>query len=188
MSNEEKLMRVIAGKYRHRKLYWPSDESIRPTKDRVKESIFSALGDISHITFLDLYAGSGAIGIEALSRDADISYFVDVNQNSISCIKKNLESLNISSSQYQILYMSDLDAINKLNEEHIHPDIIFMDPPYKKGKYEEVIKYILDNGFLSPNGIIVAESDHPLEIDHNLFNKVKEYHFGKEILVTILRR
>ena len=89
-------MRIVGGKYRHRLIEYPNDAShIRPTKDRIREAIFNALGDISGLTVLDLYAGSGAMGIEALSRGAEKCYFVDKNYIAINTIKNNLSSLLI---------------------------------------------------------------------------------------------
>ena len=95
-------MRVIGGLYRHRKLTYPEDnKNIRPTKDRIREAFFSIVGDLTNKTFLDLYAGCGSMGIEAISRGATKSYFVDNNKESINFVKENLKSLNISN--YELL-------------------------------------------------------------------------------------
>ena len=88
-------MRIVGGKYRHRLISFPDDMAhTRPTKDRIREAVFSALGDISGYRVLDLYAGSGAMGIEAISRGAKHCYFVDKNNIAINCVKENLNSLS----------------------------------------------------------------------------------------------
>ena len=96
-------MRIVGGKYRHRLITWPDDAAhIRPTKDRVREAIFSALNDISDFVVLDLYAGSGAMGIEALSRGAKCAYFVDKNNIAISTVRQNLRDLKVD-EEYKII-------------------------------------------------------------------------------------
>lgn len=179
-------MRIIAGIYRHRKISWPSDTSIRPTKDRVREAIFSALGNIDDLTFLDLYAGSGAIGIEAISRGAKYASFVDKNVSAIKCIKTNLNLLNIPEEQYDIFHGNDVEILSTFIINKNSFDIIFLDPPYKQGKYEEIVQLILDNNLLNENGIIVLESDHEIVIDIEN-KKMKQYKYG-EIFVKIFWR
>ena len=179
-------MRVIGGIYRHRKLLWPSDSSIRPTKDRIREAIFSSLGPLDNMSFLDLFGGSGAMGIEAISRGSNDVTFVDNNLNAIKCIKENLKSLDISNG-YKVLVSDYESALNDFKENGVKFDVIFLDPPYKEGRYEEIIHFVLDNNLLLDNGIIVTESDKPINIDESLFNKVKVHKYG-DILVTFLRR
>ena len=176
------MMRIIAGKYRHRLIYWPEDHSIRPTKDRVREAIFGALGDIENKIFLDLYAGSGSMGIEALSRGVKKTYFVDHGVTAIKCINENVKALNIK-EDYEIIKSEDAIALNRFKNENIKFDIIFLDPPYLDGKYEEIITYILDNDLLNSCGIIIAESNRKLSITHEKIIKEKQYKYG-EILVT----
>ena len=103
------MMRIVAGKYRHRLIYWPEDPSIRPTKDRVREAIFAALNDIEGKTFLDLYAGSGSMGIEALSRGAKEVTFVDKGEPALKCVRENLKLLSIE-DDYKIIKANDFDA------------------------------------------------------------------------------
>lgn len=186
MSEYKIEMRVIAGTYRHRKLAWPNDNSIRPTKDRVREAIFSALGDISGISFLDLYAGSGAIGIEAISRGASFVDFVDRNINAIKCIKQNISSLRIDSNLYHLHQGNDIDILSHFIINNKSFDIIFLDPPYKEGKYQEIINMILEYNLLNENGIIVTESDKELNLNIEC-KKTKKYKYG-EIFVNIFWR
>ena len=175
-------MRIIGGKYKRRLIYWPMDPNIRPTKDRIREAIFAALNDIEGKTFLDLYAGSGSMGLEAISRGAKKVCFVDKGVPAIKCVKENIETLGIT-EDYELLKMDDMTALNSFKEKNIQFDIIFLDPPYKEGRYEEIIDYILNNNIVAPHGIIIAESDHQLIINHSSIIKEKQYKYG-EILVT----
>ena len=174
-------MRIVGGKYRHRLISWPDDQiNTRPTKDRVREAVFSALGDISGATVLDLYAGSGAMGIEALSRDAGFCYFVDIASIALKTIKANLNSLSIPQEQYMVIARKDVDAINYIDKK---VDLLILDPPYKQGKYNEIIDAC--KNILSDKHVIVCEADHKLTFNESEYSKIKEYKYG-EILVTIL--
>lgn len=182
MPQKREMMRIIAGKYKRRLIYWPEDPNIRPTKDRIREAIFAALGDIEGKVFLDLYAGSGSMGLEAISRGAKKVYFVDRCVPAIKCIKENINVLDIK-EDYELLKMSDKEALNIFKDNKIEFDIIFLDPPYEDGQYEEVIEFILNNDLISSYGIIIAESDHQLLIQNERINRTKEYKYG-DILVT----
>lgn len=179
-------MRIVGGIYKRRLITYPDDaEHIRPTKDRIREAIFSALGDLSNYKGLDLYSGSGAMGIEGLSRGCSFMTFVDQNKTAIETTKKNLESLNIKNAE--VLFMKDTNAINIfINKNNIF-DIIFLDPPYKEGRYEEIVSLLLKNDLLSKNGIIVIESDHEVNLASDAFMKRRDYKYG-DIYVAILWR
>ena len=179
-------MRIIGGIYRHRLIEYPLDNKTRPTKDRIREAIFNALGDITNTNVLDLYAGSGSMGLEALSRGALKATFVDISLDAINCIKNNVKTLNISGNSVSIYHQSDLEVLEKIKENHEQFDIVFLDPPYQEGDYLSIIKKIYEEGILKDNGIIVVEVNYPLSFQHS-FNKIKEYKYG-EILVYILWR
>ena len=181
-------MRVIAGKYRHRILKWPDDVShIRPTKDRIREAIFGALGNIENKICLDLYSGSGAMGIEALSRGCSKAVFVDINNIALNTTKDNLKTLNIPFTDYLVLALEDVKAIEKLAKDGYVFDLVILDPPYKEGKYEEIINLLKDNNLLSKEAIIVTESDREIKLPIEEFQKVRNYKYG-EIRVSILWR
>lgn len=181
-------MRVIAGKYRHRLLEWPEDVAhIRPTKDRIRESIFAALGDIEGFTCLDLYAGSGAMGIEALSRGAGFSVFVDINSIALSTIQKNLENLQISQQNAIVLSLDDISAIDRLSRDKYVFDLVILDPPYKEGKYEEIISLLKEKNLINKQSIIVVESDREIKFVEEQYEKIKYYKYG-DIRVAILWR
>ena len=179
-------MRVVGGIYRHRIIEWPEDTlHIRPTKDRVREAIFSALGDLSGYKGLDLYSGSGAMGIEGLSRGCSFMTFVDINKVAIEVTKKNISSLKINNAE--VLFQDDMSAIDSFIKNKRVFDVVFLDPPYKEGKYEELVKLFLNNNLLSEHGIIVMESDRDISVDESAFSKVKRYKYG-DIKVAILWR
>ena len=178
-------MRVIAGIYRHRLLKYPENRlDIRPTKDRIREAFFSSLGDISGKTFLDLYAGCGSMGIEAISRGAKESYFVDISKDALKYVRDNLDSLGIKNAK--VFQNKDLEALHHFKENNIRFDIIFLDPPYESGLYIEALSYIYNNDLLNEGGLVAFEANKPIEINPLWSNKIKEYHYG-EITVTVLR-
>ncbi len=179
-------MRIVGGIYRHRLINYPNDaKHIRPTKDRIREAIFSALGDLSNMKGLDLYSGSGAMGIEALSRGCSFMTFVDMNKVAINTTKGNLQSLGINNAE--VLFMKDVDAIKMFIERKEKFDIVFLDPPYKLGQYEYIINLLIDNDLLNRHAIIVTECDHDVNISSSLYNNKRDYKYG-EIQVSILRR
>ena len=171
-------MRIIAGKYRHRLISYPENNpNIRPTKDRVREAIFSSLGDISGKVVLDLFAGSGSMGIEALSRNAKQCHFVDISDLSIKVVKDNIKALGIDNA---FIYHMDYEAALKhFHEKGLVFDLIILDPPYASDKYIKIIEDIRDLSLLSEKGVIVVENDSNFNYDDFAFNKVKRYHYGK---------
>ena len=181
-------MRVIAGKYRHRILKWPEDvKHIRPTKDRIREAIFGALGNIDGYVVLDLYAGSGAMGIEALSRGAYKAIFVDINQVALDVTRENIKSLGISPLEAQVIALEDIKAIEKLHKENYKFDLVILDPPYKEGKYSDIIYLLKEKELLSDKCIIVTECGRDIQLDVEEFAKVRDYKYG-DIRVKILWR
>ena len=182
-------MRVIAGKYRHRILKWPDDvKHIRPTKDRIRESVFNALGDINGYCCLDLYSGSGAMGIEALSRGASKAVFVDINPIALSVTKDNLKSLKVPSQEGLVLALEDVKAIEKLANDGYIFDLIILDPPYKEGKYIEIMSMLKDKGLISDKCIIVLESDHNIDVDDAEFQRIKDYKYGETKIKILWRK
>src|SRR5262245_13233165 len=134
-------VRVIAGKYRSRTLQAPPGMSTRPTSDRLRETLFNVVAPRTpDSVWLDLYAGSGAVGIEALSRGAQQVYFVEAEKKAISTIRRNFESLGLSEG-YEILHGEVVQCIRALDECGAECDICFLDPPYSMhGAYEQTLK------------------------------------------------
>ena len=179
-------MRIVGGLYKRRIITYPDDaEHIRPTKDRIREAIFSALGDLTGLTGVDLYSGSGAMGIEGLSRGCKCMTFVDKNKIAIETTKKNISSLGINNAD--VLYMDDESAIKLFIKEKRKTDILFLDPPYKLGRYEEIISTFIENDLLNKHAIIVIESDRDVAIKEEYYSSRRDYKYG-EIKVAILWR
>lgn len=181
-------MRIVGGKYRHRNIVYPNDSMhTRPTKDRVREAIFSAIGDISNYRALDLYAGSGAMGLEALSRGCSHTTFVDISPIAIKTINENVTSLKICSEEYEILKCKDFDALNLFKHRGDKFDLIILDPPYEEGQYELVIDKMIEFNLISEQAIIVMEANHLITLENIAYVKNKEYHYG-DIMVFIYWR
>ena len=178
-------MRIVGGKYRHRIIIYPDDAThTRPTKDRVREAIFSAIGDISNARVLDLYAGSGAMGIEALSRGASHCTFVDISPIAIKTIKENLNNLKIDNNEYEVIKNKDINAIESFKNKF---DLIILDPPYEEGQYELIVNLLKEKDLISEHAIIVMEANRSIKLENIDYIKNKEYHYG-EINVFIYWR
>lgn len=179
-------MRIVSGKYRHRLIEWPKTLKTRPTKDCVRESIFNAIrNDVIGEVVLDLFAGSGSMGIEALSIGARKAVFVDSDKVAIETIKKNIKTLEIDSAI--TLFKDYHSAIDDFINNSERFGLIFIDPPYAFQEYDCLIKKLIDDHVLEEHGIIVLETDHELFFNKISFSKVKTYKYGKTF-VTIMRR
>ena len=163
-------MRVISGTARGKKLNSLEGLETRPTLDRVKEAVFNILQfNIKEANVLDLFSGSGSLGIEALSRDANWAVFCDNSNKAINIVKDNLEATRLINKS-EILNKDYIEAIKKLSKESKKFDIIFLDPPYKTDYVIKSINYILEYKILAEDGIIVVETDDKnkiIEIENN---------------------
>ena len=153
-------MRVIAGKYKSRRLVAPEGVQTRPTSDRLRETLFNVVAPrIEGSVWLDLFSGSGAVGIEALSRGAQRVYFVESSTAAARVIRNNLHTLEIS-KEVEILESDALAALRLLNTQSVAYDFIFLDPPYRKmDDYEQVLNFISQSRLLSSGGKVIAEHD-----------------------------
>jgi 16S rRNA (guanine966-N2)-methyltransferase len=151
-------MRVIAGKYRSRTLRSLKGQALRPTSDRLRETLFNILGaEVSGTTFIDLYAGTGAVGIEALSRGARHVIFVEQHAPSAALIRRNLESLGIS-AEAEILSTSVARGIERLEARNVHAHFIFLDPPYAAdAEYESTLEALGESSIVAPGARVVVE-------------------------------
>lgn len=180
-------MRVISGSARGLKLKSPEGMSTRPTLDRIKESLFNILaGDLFDAEFLDLFSGSGAIGIEALSRGACSAVFIDESRKSADIIKVNLKAARLE-DKAEVINSDFISALSRLKGQGRRFDIIFMDPPYGKGLVQAAVKAVYEKGLLKNDGFIVAEQaiddELPEAKGFEVF-RVKEYKITK---MTFLR-
>ncbi len=161
-------MRIIAGEKRSLKLVAPAGLDTRPTTDRIKETLFNILqNDVPGSYFLDLYAGSGQMGLEALSRGANYCVFVENAKSPIECIEKNIKTCSFE-KESQIIKMDVLSALHSL-EGRYHFGIIFMDPPYGKGMEKDILSYLSKSSLCTEDTIIVVEAD-----DHSDFSYAEE--------------
>ena len=156
-------MRIIAGKFRSRRLASLKGDEIRPTSDRLRESLFNVLtpGNPSALegsVWLDLFAGTGAVGIEALSRGAAMVYFVDSSKDAVALIGRNLQPLGVRGS-FQVLQQTSERAISTLGRQQVRPDFIFLDPPYAlRDAYQQTLE-ALGNSSLAEKALVVAEHE-----------------------------
>lgn len=161
-------MRVIAGSARGRTLHPPVGNRVRPTADKVKEAVFSSLASrfcsLTGLNVLDLFAGSGSLGIEALSRGAGSVVFVDSHADSINLTRKNLQLTGFDKAA--VLLLKDaVKAVQQLCKQRMSFDIILADPPYAdKELTERVLNLLADSGLTAPTGIIVFETDNRCEL------------------------
>ena len=163
-------MRVIAGEYGGRELVAPRGRSTRPTSDRVREALFSILGDLEGLTVLDLFAGSGALGIEALSRGAAQATLVDSSAAAVAAIRRNLERLGAEATVHRAGALAYLQRARGSTPQY---DLVFLDPPYRQaGTLSERLTAALVP-VLAPRARVVAESDrrHPLRLDLDLLDE-----------------
>jgi 16S rRNA (guanine(966)-N(2))-methyltransferase RsmD len=155
-------MRVIAGKYRSRQLKSLPGLELRPTADRLRETLFNVLtaGNpeaLEGSVWLDLYAGTGAVGIEAISRGANMVYFVESAGSAVELIKQNLTSLEIVTG-FQVLKQDSIRALRTLESAGAVADFVFLDPPYDmEGAYARVLSALANSSLLKPETIVIAE-------------------------------
>ena len=180
-------MRVIAGKARRLNLKTVPGLDTRPTTDRIKETLFNILQpEIPGCRFLDLFAGSGAIGIEALSRGAAEAVFVEKNPKACACIRENLAFTKLAEGG-KLLNMDVLQALCSLETKGAF-DCIFMDPPYNQELEKEVLQYLTESETADENTLIVIEAElstdfsYAAELGYELL-RVKEYKTNKHIFL-----
>ena len=179
-------MRVISGSARGRKLLSLEGEATRPTTDRVKESIFNlCMPYIADATALDLFAGSGALGIEALSRGAEKCTFVETAPDALEIVRKNLANTNLLSLA-EIHRGDALAFLERITEKF---SLIFLDPPYDGGFYGPVLLKIAENNLLSADGAIIMEmrADAPLLVPES-FEIIKDRKYGGTKIVILTHK
>ena len=155
-------MRVIAGKYRHRALRAPRGLEVRPTSDRLRETLFNVLAAgrpeaLEGSVWIDAFAGTGAVGIEALSRGARQVYFLENAKASAAAIRANLKALGIAAG-WQLREQPAAKALQQLEDEAVCADVVFLDPPYEDAEaYARTLSYLEKSCLLKPESIVVAE-------------------------------
>ena len=169
-------MRVIAGSARRSTLLAPQGLNTRPTADRIKENLFNIISPyVPGARFLDLFCGSGAIGIEALSRGAGEAVFVDTSREAVNVTQANIIRTKLTG---QIMHMCTLAAISRLEGEGRGFDIIFLDPPYGSGMLDKALEALDSSPLLSQDGILIAEcsvDEEVPELVHLILQDTREY-------------
>lgn len=182
-------MRVIAGSAKRVQLQTPEGLKTRPTTDRIKETIFNMLQPyLADCNFLDLFSGSGAIGIEALSRGAEYAAFIEKDKEALQCIKKNLSTTKLE-AKADILFMDILQGLKTLEKKEVVFDIIFMDPPYNQGFEIQVLEYLKASKLLNDDTIVIFEASLETETDKIeklgfTIEKIKKYKTNMHVFVS----
>ena len=183
-------MRVIAGKAKRLKLKTIDGLETRPTTDRIKETLFNMLNSrLADCDFLDLFSGSGAIGIEALSRGAASAVFVENAKGAVDCIKYNLHNTGLENGAL-VLAMDVLSAIRALEVQGKVFDIIFMDPPYNQKLEGQVLEALKNSNIIYLNTLIIVEASREtsfeyLENTRFQIYKEKEYKTNKHVFIEL---
>lgn len=151
-------MRIVGGEFSSRKIITSAGKQTRPTLDKVREAVFSSLGGMFEGgNFLDLYAGSGAVGLEALSRGCDFAVFADVSRDALQAINENIYSLKVE-NRTKVYPMKDMKVLNLLAKEGKKFDFVYLDPPYALQHNNDVLAFLNDHRMLKTGGKVIIES------------------------------
>lgn len=178
-------MKIISGKYKGRKLEGHDLNGTRPTMERVKESLFAIIqNSIEDSVVLDLFSGSGNLGIEALSEGAKFAYLVDYNKKATNIINNNIKNIGITDCE--VLNLDYKKALEYLNNQNKKLDLIFLDPPYATNYIEESLNLIEKYNLLNENGLIICESDNLDRIVYpSSFRAIKDRKYGDKWVVIL---
>ena len=178
-------MKVISGLYKGRIIEGFDMDGTRPTMERVKESLFAIIqNNVEDAIVLDLFSGSGNLGIEALSEGAKYAYLVDYNAKATKTIKRNLDTIGITNAE--VINMDYLKALDYLKNKDIKFDLIFLDPPYQTSFIEKSIDSITKNNLLKADGLIICESDSLDRIVYNdNYKIIKDKKYGDKWVVIL---
>jgi 16S rRNA (guanine966-N2)-methyltransferase len=185
-------MRIIAGTYRSRRIIAPPEEITRPTSDRLRETLFNVIAPqvpesrFPGSSFLDLYAGSGAVGLEALSRGAAVVYAIESNKKAVRIIEQNLNSLGITDG-FELIPAEVAAGLRQVGPSSGNGpfDIVFLDPPYReRGAYEQVLRLLAELDLVSDSGIVIAEHEKHFDPGDSLasFSRYRTLKQGDAIL------
>lgn len=184
-----KGLRIIGGKYRGRKIKQPSSCLARPTKDRIREAVFNMIASkIPGTVSLDLFSGSGAFGLEAISRGSERCVFSENNEECISIIKNNITSLGVE-SKVEIMEQDSFRSVELLAEEKRKFDLVFSDPPYNRGMARKTLNIIYHYDILNVSGLLIIEHHCLEELSREEFgaNLYKQKTYG-DISISIFQK
>lgn len=170
-------MRVIAGAYRSRRLKGPGKLRLRPTSDRLRETIFNILGPtVEGCLFVDLFAGTGAIGIEAISRGARKAIFIETHAAAARLVRENLAALGTLSNA-EVIQMDVIRGLERLAARHLIADFFFLDPPYGGTKeHLNVLEFLDASHLIAPRGVVIAEHHRKTELPER-FDRLERTRF-----------
>lgn len=183
-------MRIIAGELKSRRIQAVPGKETRPTSDKVKEAIFHKLGPyFQGGSVLDLFAGSGSLGIEALSRGMEHAIFVESANKAVNVIQKNIQQLELE-TQCKVMRMDVSQALSLLAKKSQKFELILIDPPYEQVSYEQILKTIQQHDLLSNNGKVYLEAsgDYSIMYDDTYYNLSYEKKYSSTTSVTILEQ
>ncbi len=184
-------MRIVGGEHGGRRILAPRGRGVRPTLDRVREAIFDVLHDrVRGARVLDLFAGSGALGLEALSRGAAHATFCDAAARPVQAIRDNARRLGFPPSAARVLLMPALQAIRRLAGEGAPFDVVFVDPPYESLLYDETLLALAIEGLVAPGGVVVVEHGRRRDIGavYGDLHRVRRRRYGETCVTTFERR
>lgn len=179
-------MKVVSGKFRGLNLKAVPTNNTRPTSAKVKEAVFSMLSPyMVDGVALDLFAGTGSLGIEAVSRGYQQAYLVDKAYKAINTIKENVEKTREEDS-FVVIKSSATEALKKFEDERVKFDLVFLDPPYRMKITEQIISDMVDNDLLNDGAVIVDETDYDINLELEQIELIKEKRY-KDTKVAMYR-
>ncbi len=184
-------MRIVGGEHGGRRIRAPRGRGVRPTLDRVREAIFDVLQDrVRGARILDLFAGSGALGLEALSRGASHATFCDVAARPAQAVRDNARRLGFSPSAARVLHLPALQAVRRLAGEGDSFDVVFVDPPYESPLYDETLLALAIEGLVVPGGVVVVEHGRRVEVSAVFgdLHAVRRRRYGETCVTYFERR
>lgn len=173
-------MRIVGGEFSSRKIVTSSGKTTRPTLDKVREAVFSSLGGLFEGgTVLDLYAGSGAVGLEALSRGFHHAVFADISKDAIRAVNENIHALKVEDCT-EVFAMKDMKVLSLLAEKGMKLDLVYLDPPYALQHNEEVMSFLDEHHMLNTGARVVIESlkEETYDKDYSNLHPYKEKVYG----------
>ncbi|MGH9868388.1 MAG: 16S rRNA (guanine(966)-N(2))-methyltransferase RsmD [Candidatus Polarisedimenticolia bacterium] len=184
MGAKRPALRVIGGTLKGRRLRVPAGFEIRPTGDRVREALFDILGrDVDGAAFLDAYAGTGAVGVEALSRGARLVAFVEKSPETVALLRQNLETAGELGARTRVLGCDLAFALRQLASDGASFDIVYLDPPYEGGELDRALRLVGQSSLLTARGVVVAEHDvHSLLKGGGRLHAVRTVTYGNTAL------
>ena len=184
-------MRIISGKYKGLKLNLPKNKNIRPTLDKLKEAVFSMIDsnkysdNLNGKLFLDLFAGSGALGLEAFSRNASKVYLIEIKEEALNLINSNIKKLNLSDKEKKNIILLKCDVMNLQNIDFPYFDFIYIDPPYEQKNFYDLLNHLIENKIVNNRSLIFIETNEQLKNLHRQFTTLVTKKFGKTYIILL---